>query len=193
MAGPTIFLLSGWSGSGKDVVAWLLIQEMQFERLAFADGLKSDVSKKSGIPLHYFHDRELKDTGSPSPRQLLLSEARAQRANDPDIYCRRVADTIHNKCYVITDWRYRREYDYFASKFDGRCRLIRGRIIRPGIFPSDDPSEHDLNHESFDIVLHNNGTINDLRDTLLYQLGQKLRTPMTLPASAEVKNPFRGE
>lgn len=170
MTGPLVFLLSGWSGSGKDAAAHLLTEEMRFERLAIADILKSDVSQKTGVPLHYFHDRELKDMGTPSPRQLLLDEARVQRAQDPDIYCRRVADIIRtsmrSKRYVITDWRHRREYDYFASELGGHIRLIRGRIIRPGIIPSDDPTEHDLDHEVFDIVLRNDGRISDLRDAL---------------------------
>lgn len=170
MTGPLVFLLSGWSGSGKDAAAHLLREEMRFERLAFADVLKSDVSQKTGVPLHYFHDRELKDTGVPTPRQLLIDEARVQRLQDPDIYSRRVADiirtTMRSKRYVITDWRYRREYDYFASELGDHVRIIRGRIIRSGIIPSDDPTEHDLDHETFDIVLRNDGTISDLRDAL---------------------------
>jgi len=87
-----VILLSGWSGSGKDAAANLLVDEMNFIRLALADMLKLVVSQSTGIPLNYFHDRDLKDTVAPgyhvTPRQLLLEHAVIARSTDPDIYSR---------------------------------------------------------------------------------------------------------
>jgi len=162
----TIILLSGWAGSGKDAAAILLMEEMSFDRLAFADALKEEVSRISGLPLHLFFDRALKDTPigdtDVTPRQLLLQHALIIRATDPDIYARKIAAMCGSRT-VISDWRYRREYEYMANQ---GFTVIRVRITRASVRPSDDPSEHDLDNEPFDAVIANDGSVSDLRDSL---------------------------
>ena len=53
--------LSGWKGSGKDMVADFLVKEYNFQRLSFADPLKVMASKEYGIPLDAFYDRDKKE------------------------------------------------------------------------------------------------------------------------------------
>jgi len=173
MTTQTVLLLSGWAGSGKDAAAALLVEEMGFERLAFADGLKEDVSRLHGIPLHIFHDRSAKDRSiegsNKTPRDLLLEHALMIRATDPDAYSRRVATQILGglgERYVISDWRYKREYEHLSTCVGHSVRVLRARILRSGITPTEDPSEHDLKGESFDFVIQNDGCISDLRDAL---------------------------
>jgi hypothetical protein len=178
----TILLLSGWAGSGKDAAAALLVEEMGFERLAFADGLKEDVSRLHGIPLHVFHDRCAKDktlseSTKKTPRGLLLEHALMIRATNPDTYSQRIATQIISgpgRRYVISDWRYKREYEHLHTCLGSTARLLRARIQRAGITPTDDPSEHDLKGESFDFVIQNDGCISDLRDGLKTLLRQTL-------------------
>ena len=166
-----IVLLSGWSGAGKDAAAALLVDEMNFVRLAFADALKMIVSKAMDIPLNYFHDRELKDEIVPgyhlTPRQLLLDHAREARVSDPDIYSRQIVENIRRypDRYVISDWRYRREYEFLKTELPG-IRILRTRIVRPTVIPSADLTEHDLDNEKFDFTINNEGSISDLRDAL---------------------------
>lgn len=173
MTTPIVLLLSGWAGSGKDAAATLLVEEMGFERLAFADGLKEDVSRLFGIPLHIFHDRCAKDRvlegSTKSPRDLLLEHALTIRATDPDAYSRRVATQILSgpgNRFVISDWRYKRECEHLHTILGSNVRVLRCRILRSAITPSSDPSEHDLKGESFDYVIQNDGCISDLRDAL---------------------------
>jgi hypothetical protein len=167
----TVLLLSGWAGSGKDAAAALLVEEMNFTRVAFADGLKEDVSKETGIPIAFFHDKYHKDTPveGVTPRDHLLRHALAVRKSDPDAYSRRVAETIHtydDQRFVVSDWRYKREYEHLRTILNPNITVLRGRIQRPGITPSNDPSEHDLDEESFDFTIQNDGCISDLRDSL---------------------------
>ena len=173
MTTPIVLLLSGWACSGKDAAAALLVEEMGFERLAFADGLKEDVSRLHGIPLHVFHDRVSKDRAlegsNKTPRDLLLEHALTIRATDPDAYSRRVAARVQSgpgSRYVISDWRYKRECEHLHTILGSNVRLLRARIQRSGITPTEDPSEHDLKGESFDFVVQNDGCISDLRDGL---------------------------
>jgi hypothetical protein len=98
----------------------------------------------------------------------LLQHALAARAKNPDIYATQVAEKIIDEGLsrvVISDWRYKREYDYLAREFP-EYRILRLRINRLGVSGSPDPSEHDLDEEPMDAVIQNNGGISDLRDYL---------------------------
>jgi hypothetical protein len=164
-------MLSGWSGSGKDAAALLLVEEMRFVRLGFADMLKRVVAQESDVPLYYFHDRLLKDAPLPgtnqTPRDLLLAHAIKARTSDPDIYSRILVKNINPGCrYVISDWRYKREYEFIERELGNTANIIRVRILRPGVVPSDDHTEHDLDYEHFDIIINNNDSISHLRDLL---------------------------
>ena len=168
-----VVLLSGWAGSGKDAAAELLVEEMGFERLAFADALKAEVSKALQIPLSFFRDRLLKDrhldSYGASPRELLVRYAAIRKQVDPDIYSRIVASYIQersrSRSIVISDWRYRHEYAFLTQALHDTV-LVRGRITRASILPNEEPSEHDLDEEKMDFTIANDGSISDLRDAI---------------------------
>lgn len=170
-----VVLLSGWAGSGKDAAAAILVEEMGFRRFAFADALKEDVAQISGLPLATFHtaakDKPLEILcktypTAKTPRDILLQHARVQRAHNPDIYSGMVIDEIKAssiKKAVISDWRYHREYAHIYRELYERMPLLTIRIIRPGIIPSPDLTEHDLDNYPFDVEIQNDGALGDLR------------------------------
>lgn len=179
----TVLLLSGRAGCGKDAAASLLMEEVGFQRFAFADFLKRDVAAKYGLPLDLFHtaakDHPLQDPkfGGKTPRTLLLDHARIARAIDLDVYARQVAtaiqeamasDPVRNSRFVISDWRYRREYDFLTKSLFGIAELVCLRITRhisdrPFI---NDPSETDLLAQPMHGMIDNDASISDLRDAL---------------------------
>jgi len=167
-----IIMLSGWAGSGKDAAASILMDELGFQRFAFADPLKHDVARETGISLEHFYSRHLKDSPIEfdgemiTPRALLIEAAADARANNPNIYANMIADAIQkvgSKRVVISDWRYRNEYDVLQTFFD---KVVRIRVSRPGTIQSAEPSEHDLDGETMDIEIQNGGSISMLRSTL---------------------------
>jgi cytidylate kinase len=152
-------MLSGWAGSGKDTVAKYMDT---FQRLAFADKLKQDVSAETGIPIEDFHT-SAKDVprNSVTPRSLLLKHAFEAKEKDPYIYVRHVARlSKEHENVVITDWRYKEEYAFLAANTS--ARVIRIRVTRD-LVPSTHPSEHDLDDEPFDYFIHNTGSMESLR------------------------------
>ncbi len=171
---PTILLLSGWAGSGKDAVAAILVRDHQFRRVAFADALKQDAATRTGIPLNDFHtaakNEPLKHPvpafpTAHTPRDVILQLALQMRAENPDIY----SDTVIAEMaesdgdrFVVADWRYKREYARMREMCPPSAKILRVRIVRPGLIPSEDPSEHDLDTEPMDIVLDNDGSLDDL-------------------------------
>jgi hypothetical protein len=172
-----IIMLSGWARSGKDATAALLEEEFEFTRVAFADALKRDAATRTGLPLSDFttaaKDMPLRASctlypDAKTPRDILLIHALKIRAANPNFYSEIVADILKTDVkarWVISDWRYRVEYETLQSIIPD-VRILRVRVERPGIMPSSDPSEHDLDMEPMDIVLHNSGTISDLRSSL---------------------------
>lgn len=55
--------LSGYKGSGKDMVADYLVESgWKFERLSFADPLKEMCAVEYNIPINFFYDRDKKET-----------------------------------------------------------------------------------------------------------------------------------
>lgn len=175
-----ILLLSGYAGSGKDAAASLLMDECGFQRFAFADALKDLVAAKTGIPVTIFHSSQ-KDTVIPPSskyhpktyRDLLLEVAKEERAKDLDVFSRIVATQIQEAAsggqrrFVISDWRYKREESFLRSALEAATyQIMRVRIKRDSVTPSSDPTEHDLDDERMDTVIHNDGSISDLRDAV---------------------------
>ena len=170
-------MLSGWARSGKDAAAELLVEEFDFTRVAFADALKRDVAARTGLPLSDFttsaKDYPLRAPcpmfpEAKVPRDIMLAHALRVRAGNPNFYSEFVAGLIRSdstKRWVVSDWRYRAEYDTLRTHIPD-VRILRIRIERPGVVASADPSEHDLDNAPMDYILHNSGTISDLRGML---------------------------
>ena len=177
----TVLLLSGRAGCGKDAAASLLMEEVGFTRFAFADVLKQDVADRYGLPLHLFHtaakDWPLPDFGGRTPRTLLLDHARIARSIDRDVYAKRVAaaikeavavDPVRHQRFVISDWRYKREYEFLERELTPLATILCLRITRhltdrPLI---DDPTERDLVDQPMHGMIDNDASISDLRDAL---------------------------
>ena len=170
-----ILLLSGYARSGKDSVANLLEEEKGYRRFAFADALKEMVSNHTGIPVSMFHSLQ-KDSVIPGPsssktyRDLLIEVADQKRAIDPDIFSRFVGAQLvesGSERIVISDWRYKREESFLRSTLDPAVyRIVRGRVHRSTVIPSEKPIEHDLDGEPMDVVIENNGSLASLRDAV---------------------------
>lgn len=187
---PLVVLLSGWAGSGKDTAAALLVDELEFVRLAFADALKEDVAQLTGIPLAVFHSaRKNAALAAPvasfpdaqTPRDLLIQRAAAVRHSTPDTYAEVVAGAIGNTgCYVVSDWRYVNEYEVMRRMIPKGATVLRVRIQRPDMPAMADPTEHYLDNEPFDAVVQNDGSISDLRDKIKAVVHPYLRSLRSL-------------
>lgn len=170
-----VIMIAGWAGSGKDAAASFFVNDHGFRRFAFADPLKLDVSRRTGIPLAVFHDPTAKDVPiahlGKTPRTLLIERAAEARSTDPDCYARaigrqilaEIAATGHRR-FVISDWRYKRESDYLRG-LPG-LRILCTRVERPGIHPSAHPSEHDLDDVPITVAMDNRGDLEGLRRTV---------------------------
>jgi len=56
-----IVTLSGWKGSGKDMIADYLVKNRGFQKLSLAGMLKDMAASQYGVPRSHFDDRKLKE------------------------------------------------------------------------------------------------------------------------------------
>jgi hypothetical protein len=195
---PLILLISGWAGSGKDAAATLLVEEMGFQRFAFADSVKEICAHKYDIPLSRFHslakDSQLAHhvaawPHARTPRDILIAHAAAARAKDNAVFARHVANDINQsdvERIVISDWRFLIEHTQLRDAFPD-AQILTARIVRPGITQNNDATEHELDGISTDLVIANDGCISDLRDHLRALLRPYLHPPAPYSAGSLIQ------
>jgi hypothetical protein len=181
-----VYLLSGWSGSGKDTLGRILIERYNFQRFAFADVLKEMVAAEFGFPVEWAHTETGKQTvisdAGKTVRQLLIQRGQEIRNEKGDLgyFARGVATKIQNLMYsnnpaegvVITDWRLPVEYETLCQCLQYPIVKVRVQRWGQGTSPvGDSETEHQLDTWTFDCIVHNLG--HTLRD-LEIEVSQKL-------------------
>jgi hypothetical protein len=182
--------LSGYARSGKDTVANILVRDYDFVKVAFADPIRESLLALNPIVWsddegtwrvqdvidEYGWDgykdslwgqeiRELlQKLGTEVGRKIILDEIWIEVA------FRKIDDLIsEGKKVVITDMRFENEADFF----EGYGAEI-WRVRRNGVGPANDhPSETELNDYPFDMVIDNNGSLDDLALVVREYLGSE--------------------
>lgn len=111
-----IIALTGWSESGKDTVADILVSEYNFKKYAIASPLKDLCASLYGFPRELADTHEGKKTiwrvgyKNKTIREILLDTAILDRSRfGDDIYVNKILDQISSEkpsSVVITDLRY---------------------------------------------------------------------------------------
>jgi hypothetical protein len=164
--------LSGYARSGKDTVAQILIDQYGYERVAFADALRTFVYDANPIVssvgnelinLKTVVDRDGWDESKKisGVRQILQTAGLAARMSfGEDFWVNRALDKVsYTGNYVITDVRFKNE----ALNIQRRDYAQVWRVTRPGVGPvNNHVSEHDLDDWTFDYQFINSGNLEDL-------------------------------
>ncbi len=169
-----IIALTGLAMSGKDTTAEIIAEILGGAAIiALADLPKEMAAKHFGIPIAMFYDREHKDIpkavfGGKSPRELLVSwwdELFEQHGADYSLQMniKKINEISKlEKCVIISDIRYPIEFDWIENEDITLLNIQR-----------DVESTIDHVTESGSAKGHlvdNNGTIDDLRNTLTEML-----------------------
>lgn len=171
--------ISGYSGSGKDLVG-TIIQEISLNKWhvkKWAGKLKTIASILTGIPVEKFEDQEFKKTDLGPEWNMTVRDFLQKLGTDA------VRDGLHTNAWVnavmadyncvpadrapngwdcpnwiITDTRFPNEAE--AIKKAGGIVI---RINRPGVQPiNPHPSETSLDDWEFDAVINNDGDVADI-------------------------------
>ncbi len=162
-----VIMLSGKAQSGKDTVGLMITQYLtDYYRITFADELKR-VARES------FGWNGLKDEAG---RQLLQDVGNAGRKYDENrwiypVYKKLYYAQLYDFNYgIITDARYVNEVEYMKHKFNVTTVRIERFGYDNGLTKEQraDEGETELDLYDFDYVVHNNGTIEDMRNEVEY-------------------------
>lgn len=158
--------LSGYAQSGKDTVANALIEKHNFNRIAFADPIRTflyEMNPMSGSePLRMRVDVDGWDKAKQHGevrRLLQTTGVAARKLFGEDFWVKQAFSGLDSsEHYVISDVRFKNEAE--------TIREMGGyiwRVERTGIDAvNSHPSEHDMDDWEFDAYLANSGTIEDL-------------------------------
>lgn len=169
--------LAGAAGAGKGSVANVLVTGAGFVEIAFADPIYEAVAAITGISVAKLKDRRIKETVIPwlgkSPRQLLqlLGTEFGRNMIRDSIWVDRAMRTAdwHDSIgahTVITDAR----FDNEAEAVRGRGGVIWQVVRETASCLADDTARHaseaGIRPELVDLVIDNNGTLEDLYGTV---------------------------
>lgn len=171
--------ISGKLGSGKDTFAAMLIEELNYnvEIKKFADKLKQTVSILSGRPIEDMYSVEGKnifieefDMTVGTMQQKIGTNALRDNF-DINVWVKSLFTSYsEDKNWIITDARFENEADYIKHlggiliRIDGDPAKVRENSTRDLTHVS----ETSLDNYAFDLYIHNDGTLDDLRDKVKF-------------------------
>ena len=161
--------LSGYARSGKDEVAKILVEDYGYKRVAFADKirdllLETNPQVKDGFRVESVVGAYGWDQAKvlfPEIRNLLqrLGVGARKTFGDGFWVWQVIQDLEPNIKYVITDVRFKNEGD-FVKESNGKI----WKVVRAGVEPVNSHiSERDMDGYKVDMILKNEGTLEDLR------------------------------
>ena len=176
---PHVWLIAGYTGTGKTTAAHLLAKNLPNARLtAFANQVKDEVATLYGL------DRSLLDTqegkariyaGITTYRDLLIAHSADMKriSSNPAIWAEHVKQEILQspeiENWVVHDWRYKAEYECLASFQDIHLHIFRIRTKAPPPIEAQ-VSEHELDTFPIETIVWNTGSIQELEQNLIQDI-----------------------
>ena len=171
--------LTGYAGTGKDTVREVL-ESHDYTGLAFADsirGMLRELLASNGISTSFMDDRALKETVIPelgvSYRHMAQTLGTEWGRNlQPDFWLRIAGAFMDDRVddgdthFVISDVRFANEAEWVRERGGVIWRVHRAAAtpVRPHV------SEAEIDHITPDWTIHNNGSFEDLRETVFEAL-----------------------
>jgi len=178
---PGFICLAGASGAGKDTVGTMLAQAHGFQRVALADPLKVAMMSLFGLSPEQLWGagRNVPDARlGRAPRELYQRFGQACLELDAEVWLRPFRARVeqlrrHALPVVCTDLRTAREFEVARE-----LGAVLWLVVRPGAGAPGAMGQHatergvaDFERSRFDRVLHNAGTLEELRQEYERALG----------------------
>lgn len=187
--------INGVAESGKDTLGTICAQSWGCKRLAFATRMKEfALAVDPWVPIDPLQNPQAFNTRgqftrlsimveaigwdmakkNPEVRRLLqaIGTEGGRETLDPDLWIKQVRPLLRKgRNYVITDVRFLNEAE-FVRNHGG----IVVRVERPGFGPALGHVSDVHNDSLWDIVIHNDGTVDDLRKRAIDLLGEYFDT-----------------
>lgn len=171
----TVIALAGYAGVGKDTVAEHLVGYCGYRRVAFADNVREALARldpylggrlrlSKALEEYSWDFLKRSDLYGPEIRRLLqvMGTEVGRDLVGPSVWIDALLKTmVPGKRYVVTDVRFPNEI-MALKKFDPNTWAVK--VTRPGFGPVNQHiSDAGLADFYFDVILQNDGTVDDLR------------------------------
>jgi hypothetical protein len=184
MTEKTVVLFVGNAGHGKDLAASILCELVGGEKMAYADPLKDVVHLMLGIPKEILYgtqeQKENYKVYGKSARHWLqfVGTDLGRNQVNRDLWVHRFVERVlTSKARLIcnSDTRFHNEIVTFRERLllesvAGTVRVLAIRIINPrvavNLMHQSESELYHLPHSLFDVILMNDGSIDDLRGRL---------------------------
>lgn len=170
-----IWLLSGWSGSGKDTTADILANLFceHAQRDSFAAAVKDEVAGMYDLDRAYLDTQEgkarvlrLADGALKTVRELIIEHAqKTKEATHNAVWAERLKEPVVAH-WVISDWRFVDELLCLRMRFP-HAAIYTMRVKRPSVEPKDTPTEHELDDFVCQYTIENTGSLLHIGNQLM--------------------------
>jgi len=176
--------LTGYSRSGKDTVAKILVEQYGYKRVAFADKIRELLLEINPIMYNGGRLRVLVDSfgwdvakAQPEVRRLLQDLGLgARKLFRDDFWIKQaLAPTLTHQNIVVTDVRFTNEAD-MIQYLDGQIWRIK-RLNVAAV--NDHVSESQMDDYKVDQIFVNNGTLEDLEHLIKARMANDLYRNIT--------------
>lgn len=189
-----IWFIRGYAGSGKDTATGFLKEGLEsmlgvsVSLSAFADAVKDEVAILYQIPRDLLNSNEGKNrlhTTGRTLRDILIEhgEGEKQHTGDPAVWSHRVFPTEGCCHWILSDWRFRAEYDALCKRFPS-ATLHTVHICRPHHYVLPSYTEHELDDIPASIILDNSGSLLYLRRQIQDLIEDMSGTSIIQPSSS---------
>ena len=176
--GAQLIGLAGRAGSGKDTLADLLLARFDGEKTAYAAPLKDAAAILFNLTPEQLHDRTLKEQVDPrwglSPRVILqrLGSEGLRDLFTTEIFTRnmqhRLDEARGGGLLVVTDCRFPNELQQIRDNGGLVIHLVRKEAVAVAAHIS----EQRLTVQATDVLLSNDGSVQELVDQAVQALGR---------------------
>jgi hypothetical protein len=177
--------LSGKANTGKNTVSKILYQKLSknqtniaCEYIAFADPIKAMIRNMfPNLPEKYLTGSSqfraecipgaFKNNNPLTVRQLLIDLGTASKNYQMNIWIGALDNAFKKALHknknmvIVTDVRFRNEFEYLKKMGFYQIRLLRDCNTK--INDSSEIDQDSITDDEFDCILHNNGTLKDLK------------------------------
>ncbi len=165
----TIWLISGYAGSGKDTTADMLenlIGPTICVRDSFAGAVKDEVAAMYDFDRAYLDTAEgkarrirLADGTHKTVRELLIEHAESTKVStgDPAVWAKRLQAPVAPH-WILSDWRFLDELFALRMRFP-HAAIYTLRVQRPGVEIMDTRTEHELDGFVTQYTIENSGSL----------------------------------
>jgi hypothetical protein len=192
--------ITGQANSGKDTLSKMLVKQLRKDKgkyisagyIAFADPIKEMARCMfPNMPRKYFFgSSQYRKTIIPGAfkngvpltiRQVLLDlGTEVGRSYKDDIWLDNFDTTYksrsckYKRILVVTDVRFRNEFDHLKNKGFQQIRLYRN-TGEPGINHISETDQNSIPDSDYDFVIHNDETLNQLKQLIINDIVPRLK------------------